>query len=136
MIFWLTVAFCVVMFVVAALTANRYRPAALEVINFVSLMLGTIALIVAVLMLIIIGVNHYGLDGQIAKSNARREMLVYQLENNIYDNDNDLGKRELMVDIQAWNEDLAARRENQDNFWTGIFTPDIYDQFEFIELED
>lgn len=136
MIFWLTVVFCVVMFIVTTLTANRYRPAVLEVINFVSIILGTIALVAAAVMLVIIGVNHYGLEGQVAENTVRREMLVYQLENDIYDNDNDLGKRELMVDIQYWNEDLAAYKENQDNFWIGIFTPDIYDQFEFIELEE
>ena len=79
--------------------------------------------------------SNVGVDGYIASNMVRYDSLVYQYENNIYDNDNDLGKRELIADIQDWNEDLAAYRVNQKDFWIGVYIPNIYDQFEFIELE-
>ena len=98
---------------------------------------GVISLLAAAALLIeiaVLAVNYISVDGYIQKLNIRHDMLVYQYENDIYDNDNDLGKRELIEDIQNWNEDLASRKENQDDAWIGIFIPDIYDQFEFIEL--
>ena len=40
-----------------------------------------------------------------AKKQQRYNSLVYQLENNLYDNDNDLGKKELYNEVREWNED-------------------------------
>lgn len=80
-------------------------------------------------------IGHVGVDGYVSEMNTRREMLVYQYENDIYDNDNDLGKRDLIADIQDWNEDLAWHKEVQDDLWIGIFIPNIYDQFEPIPLK-
>lgn len=56
-------------------------------------------------------------------------MLIVLISNN------DLGKRDLMEDIEAWNTDLAYRKQIQRNFWVGIFYPNIYDYFDFIELQ-
>ena len=95
-------------------------------------MIGIFGIIASV---VVLAINYIGIDGYIARMNTRYETLVYQYENDIYDNDNDLGKRELMVDIQNWNEDLSSRRERQRDFWIGIYIPNIYDQFEFIELK-
>ena len=91
---------------------------------------------VAVLASIIIfAVNYIGLDGYIEENKARYESLVYQYENELYDNDNNIGKKELMSEIQDWNEDLARHKANQDDLWIGIYIPDVYDQFEFIEYK-
>ena len=91
---------------------------------------------VAVLVSIIIfTVNYTGLDGYIEENKARYESLTYQYENELYDNDNDIGKKELMSEIQDWNEDLARHKANQDDFWIGIYIPDVYDQFEFIDYK-
>ena len=105
---------------------------ALTVIGILASVVGCIAVVISIIVMLC---SYTVVDGYIAASNARHDALVYQYENDIYDNDNDLGKRELIEDIQNWNEDLARYKEIQDNFWIGIYIPNIYDQFEFIEFE-
>ena len=92
--------------------------------------------IMAVLIsLVVIACCYIGVDGHVDAMHVRYDMLTYQYENNIYDNDNDLGKRELMEDIRNWNEGLAWNKRMQRDFWIGIYIPDIYNQFESIKLE-
>lgn len=91
--------------------------------------------IASFISLIAISCDHLGADATIAAKQQRYESLVYQYKNDIYDNDNDLGKKELMNEIREWNEDLATKQALQDNFWVGIYIPNIYDQFDFIDLE-
>lgn len=136
MLFWLTIILIAFFLYIAMVIEDHSRYEKWEALGFISFFVAGVLMLVAVIELIVIGSNHFGVDGYIARMNTRREMLVYQLENDIYDNENDLGKRELMTDIQSWNEDLANNKEKQDDFWVGIFTPNIYDQFEFIELEE
>lgn len=130
MIFWLVVLSIVVFLGLAVYMEKRFS-------NYSWLFLGIalISFIVATVMLVDIIVRNTNVDAYVAENQMRYEMLVYQYENDIYDNDNDLGKRDLMEDIQEWNEDLAYYREAQDDFWIGIFYPNVYDQFEFIELK-
>lgn len=99
---------------------------------------GWVVVVIAALAILISGfimIDSYGnAEANVAQNNKRYESLVYQLENNLYDNDNDLGKKELYNEIREWNEDLAYYQNIQDNFWFGIFYPNVFDQFEFIEL--
>ena len=130
MIFWLVVLSIVVCLGMAVYVEKRFHDYSLPF-----LMIASVGFIVAIIMLIVIIVKNTNVDAYVAENQMRYEMLVYQYENNLYDNDNDLGKRDLMEDIQEWNEDLSYHRKAQDDFWVGIFHPNVYDQFEFIELK-
>lgn len=128
MLFFVFIAILIVLLVVV------YKMFDNDLIANICIALAVIAFIAVIVSFIIMGINHIGVDGYIARMNTRYDTLVYQYENDIYDNDNDLGKRELMEDIQSWNEDLASNRETQDDFWIGIYIPNIYDKFEYIQL--
>ena len=91
--------------------------------------------IIAIIMSFCIIDSHTNIEAKIAKSEQIYNSLIYQLENNLYDNDNDLGKKELYNQIQEWNKNLAYYQNAQDDLWQGIFHPNIYGQFEYIDFE-
>lgn len=130
MLFWIILIACVAFGVLAVILSDNCVELPSVISGFMSIVTGFTALV----MLIVIIANHVGIDAKIDRCETRYEMLTCQYESDIYENDNDLGKRELIVDIQEWNEDLAYRKNIQRDLWLGIFHPNIYDQFEFIEL--
>ena len=87
------------------------------------------SILIAGLMLFFIILSNTGSEGEKARLQQTYEFLVYQLNDDSYDND-----KELFAEIQNYNESIAYYKEVQDDFWIGIFYPNIYDEFELIEL--
>ena len=131
MIFWITLIAFVVFLVIAIIFADSLD---FDLIGMFSDVLTFVSGIAAAIMLIVIIVNNVGVEAKIEANKQRYDSLVYQAENNLYENDNDLGKKELVNQIQEWNEDLSRGKALQDDFWVGIFYADIYDEFDFIPM--
>lgn len=106
-----------------------------EAVGMISTVTFIVGLIAVIVMAIAALFSNVGSKGYIEANRQRYNSLVYQLENNLYDNDNDLGKKELYDEIRDWNEDLAEGKAMQHDIWIGWFYPNIYDEFEFIEME-
>lgn len=96
----------------------------------------SIGLLSTIVSVVFLCVNYIGIDGDVERNQVRYDSLMYQYENCLYDNDNDVGKKELMSEIQSWNEDLAWYKTMQRDPWIGIYIPNVYDQFDFIELHE
>lgn len=97
--------------------------------------LAAIAAIATIVSIAIIVDRYSHAKADVAQYQKRYESLTYQYENSFYDNDNDVCKYELVSQIERWNTDLAYRKTIQRDFWLGIYYPNIYDRFEFIELD-
>ena len=130
MLFW-TVVLIDIVFIALIVIGEVFHRGELSVAGVIGCVPASF---VALIGLVVIISFQIAPNAQIAKYEARYESLIYQYENDIYENDNDLGKRDLMEDIEEWNSDLAYRKRTQRDFWVGIFYPNIYDDFEFIEL--
>lgn len=91
---------------------------------------------ITAIMLIFIIVTILSAPSDIVANQQIYNSLTYQIENNLYDNDNEVGKAELVKQVTEWNTDLARGKYDQNNIWYGIFIPDIYDNSEFIPIEN
>ena len=133
--FWLMIILIVVG-ILAVVIGNRLNNNTMwdmEWLLHTGFAISIIAATIALIMGIIIINSHTNIEAKIAENKQLYESLTYQLENNLYDNDNDLGKKELYNEIRDWNTDLAYYQNAQDDFWVGIFYPNIFDRFKFIE---
>lgn len=131
MLFWIFV----ILMIIGIVLILAYEYGDCHVLGDIGASMTVLSFVVVAIMLVFIIAEHAGIDGYVASMNAKREALVWQLENDIYENDNDIGKYELMSEIREWNEGIVSGQALQDDFWVGIFHANVYDQFELIPLE-
>ena len=131
MIFYITMITFALSIVLAIAFDGSYDYGWIGVISMVASVISGIAVL---FMLIAIFITNVSAKPEIEANKQRYDSLVYQSEARLYENDNDVGKKDLANQIQEWNEDLARGKAMQNDFWIGIFIPDIYDEFEFIPM--
>lgn len=130
MIFWIILAIAIICTAIFIIKGH-------DSYNNFGLFVGTViswALVAIMLIFIIVAI--LSVPSNIAANQQIYNSLTYQVENNLYDNDNEVGKAELVKQITEWNTDLARGKYDQNNIWYGIFIPDIYDNFDFIPIEN
>ena len=135
MILWISIAITIISVLVLIISLNKFSNF-WDVINFISIALTVLFFIIsAVLGVIAISAN-VGSESYLASMQEKRNVLVYQLENDLYDNDNDIGKKELYSEIIEYNCDVAKGKIMQDNIWVYNLYPDVYDDLELIEFDE
>lgn len=79
--------------------------------------------------------NQIGAPAKYNSITSERESIVYQLENNFYENDNEVGRAEFMRQITEWNSELAYNKIMCKNIWVGFLYYDFWPNIEPIPLE-
>lgn len=130
MLIWTFIVIFIVAIVACLICDRNYFDACLTASTIISYA----SALIIVIMLICIAFEYINIDGRIDAKKQEYEILSYQINNNLYSNDNDIGKRELYEQVRDWNEDLAYAKKAQNDFWIGIFYADIYDEFDYICL--
>ena len=135
MVLWISIFVTVICLVIFIISNNKYD-GAWDAINLISLLLSITAFVLSIVLGGISIVARAGADAYLATMQEKRSALVYQLENDIYDNDNDLGKKELYSEITEYNCDVAEGKIKQNNIWVYNLYSDVYDELELIEFPE
>lgn len=133
LIFVIILLFIAASFILYVCNDKRYWSSdTIEFISFCSAVIGIVSFVVLLITYFCINVTA---EADYASNIQRREALVYQLENNMYSNDNEVGKFELYVQVKEFNEDLAKGKAMYNNVWVGCLFPDFYEKIDYIPFE-
>ena len=135
MILWISIFVTVICLVIFIISSDKYD-GAWDAINIISLVFLIALSLVSVCLGAVSVIARAGADAYLASMQEKRIALVYQLENDIYDNDNDLGKKELYSEITEYNCDVAEGKIKQNNIWVYNLYCNVYDELELIEFPE
>ena len=89
--------------------------------------------IIMVIMVIFLVCNYIGVNAQVEESKERYNAITYKVESGACRDEFGLLNKEVIDEIQDWNESITYYKNIQKDFWVGIFVPNVYDQFETID---
>ena len=134
MILWISIAITIISAIVSIISFNKFSNF-WDVITSISIALSVLFFIISAVLGVIAISTSVGSESYLASMQEKRNALIYQLENDLYDNDNDLGKKELYSEIIEYNCDVAKGKIMQDNIWVYNLYSDVYDDLELIEFD-
>lgn len=131
MIFWIFVILTVAG-IVGGIFAYEYDFEGLSILGWI---VGVISGIVAAIMLIVIISAHCTAGAQVELWKEQYKALTYKLESGACRDEFGLLNKEIIDEIQDWNQDVVYNKRIQKDFWIGIFYPNVFDEFETIDYE-
>lgn len=135
MILWISITITIISVLVSIVSFNKFSDF-WDATGSISSVLSVLFFIISAVLGVIAISASVGSESYLASMQEKRNALVYQLENDLYDNDNDLGKKELYSEIIEYNCDVAKGKIMQDNIWVYNLYSDAYDDLELIEFDE
>ena len=86
---------------------------------------------VAIMLAVIIN-NNQNYDAEVAQLNETYAALQYKISTEFENDELGLIKKEIIDEIQEWNETVVYNKERSNDFWIGIFQTKAYDNFDTI----
>lgn len=89
--------------------------------------------IIMVIMVIVFACSYIGINAQVEKTKEQYNAITYKVESGACRDEFGLLNKEVIDEIQDWNESITYYKNIQKDFLVGIFVPNVYDQFETID---
>lgn len=128
MLFWLFI----ILFVVGIILYKVFEFEFLGDFGYVISIISGLAVIIS--LFIIIG-EYTTMDSYLEKTREQYKAITYKIESNACRDEFGLLNKEVIDEIQEWNKDVRFYQNIQDNFWLGIYYPNVFDEFETIDYE-
>lgn len=106
-----------------------------EDIGFAGWIISVISGFVALIMLIFIIISHTNVEAKLEKNREIYDAITYKMESTTCRDEFGFLSKEVIDEVQEWNKDVRYYQSAQDDFWVGIFYPNVFDQFETIDYE-
>lgn len=111
---------------------DRWGSETLSTIAVVCIITGLIALVCAIIVLTI---NYFGYKATRQTNIETYKALTYKAESGACRDQFGLLSKDVLDEIQNWNEEVTHYKAMEDNFWLGIFYPDVYGDLGTIDYE-
>ena len=125
MLFWSFI----ILFVVGIIL---YKVFEFELLGELVTTLSGLAVIIS--LFLIVG-EYTTMDSYLEKTREQYKAITYKIESDACRDEFGLLNKEVIDEIQKWNKDVRFYQNIQDNFWLGIYYPNVFDEFETIEYE-
>ena len=104
-----------------------------DMCSILCLYFGGAVLVIELAIILSMNVNP---TGEQAAMEAERETLIYQMENETYKNDNNVGTTELFSSIAEYNGKVLKIQAGRKNPWINWFYAPYGEDLELIDLDD
>lgn len=125
MLFWLFIVLLIIGIIILNFTYH-------DELGLLIIILSAFAIVASLIVFI---VNYTTSTAKLEANKERYKAITYKSETESYYDEFGLLNKDVIDEIQKWNEDLRFYQEMQDNFWLGIYIPNIYDEFETIDYK-
>ena len=125
MLFWIFIILLIIGIIILNFTCH-------DELGLLIIILSAFAIVASLIVFI---VNYTTSTAKLEANKERYKAIIYKAETGSYYDEFGLLNKDVINEIQKWNEDLRFYQEMQDNFWLGIYIPNIYDEFQTIDYK-
>ena len=114
----------IILFVIAIILYKKFEFELYGVLMYVSFFAVLVSLVVII-------AEYTTMNLYLEKNREQYKAIIYK--SNACRDESGLPNKEVIDEIQEWNEDVRFYQRIQDDFWLGIYYPNVYDEFTTID---